>query len=74
MLPFAHKWQRNRVTENFYEHEQTVLEKIPKYDMLHLMGDLNAKFGRRCSKAEKAVSNEAVDEQNENGELLITYL
>nr|XP_042907911.1 craniofacial development protein 2-like [Parasteatoda tepidariorum] len=58
--------------ETFYDQLQCVLNRVPKHDMIILMGDLNAKVGKRISDDETSMGNESPGERNENGELFVS--
>ena len=56
----------------FYDQLQRILDETHKHDILLLMGDLNAKIGKRVTHDERAIGSEAIGDQNENGELFTT--
>ena len=41
--------------DNFYEQLQMVVSKVPRHDMLLIMGDLNAKVGADNKECEKSM-------------------
>ena len=49
--------------EDFYEHLSNVLEKVPRYDLLIVMGNAM----REC------MGREWLGDRNENGDLFITF-
>ena len=57
----------------FYSQLQTVLDKIPRRDMLILMGDMNAKVGCDNAGREKVMGRNGLGVMNENGELLTDF-
>ena len=59
--------------DHFYEELQSVVDKVPKRDMLILMGDLNAKVGRDNRGREKEMGTNGLGEMNENGELFTDF-
>jgi len=56
--------------EQFYNQLQSVLDKIPKRDMLILMGDMNAKVGQDNNRRENEMGTHGIGDMNEIGELL----
>jgi len=56
--------------DSFYAQLQAELEKLPRHDMLVIMGDLNAKVGRDNSSYDRAMGKEGCGTMNENGERL----
>ena len=56
--------------EQFCNQLQGVLDKIPKRDMLILMGDMNAKVGQDNNRQENEMGTHGIGDMNENGELL----
>uniref|UniRef100_A0A0L8GNS1 Endonuclease/exonuclease/phosphatase domain-containing protein n=1 Tax=Octopus bimaculoides TaxID=37653 RepID=A0A0L8GNS1_OCTBM len=54
----------------FYSQLQTVVDRIPRRDMLILMGDMNAKVGSDNSGRERVMGRNGLGVMNENGELL----
>ena len=57
----------------FYTQLQAVVDKIPRRDMLILMGDLNAKVGSDNAGREKEMGRNGLGVMNENGELLADF-
>jgi len=57
--------------EAFYSQLDQTLAKIPKQDMVILMGDFNAKVGSSNDNAEHVMGRHGLGTRNENGELLI---
>ncbi|RUS85281.1 hypothetical protein EGW08_006982 [Elysia chlorotica] len=53
---------------SFYEHTQTVIEKVPKRDMRILLGDLNANVGTDNTNMEHIMGICGTGNQNKNGE------
>ncbi|KAL9971331.1 hypothetical protein ACROYT_G023842 [Oculina patagonica] len=56
--------------DSFYAQLQAELEKLPRHDMLVIMGDLNAKVGSDNSNYDRAMGKEGCGTMNENGERL----
>ena len=62
------------VKEKFYEQQQAVMDKVPKQDIVILMGDINAKVGRDNRGKESVMGQHGADAiMNENGELLTDF-
>ena len=60
--------------EEFYEQLQAVMDKVPKRDIIILMGDMNAKVGRDNRGKERIMGQHGADAtMNENGELLTDF-
>nr|KAG5686358.1 hypothetical protein BaRGS_026819 [Batillaria attramentaria] len=57
----------------FYAQLQSVINKVPKRDMLILMGDLNAKVGSDNTNREREIGKHGVGDMNENGEHLADF-
>lgn len=60
------------VKDVFYNQLQREIDRTPKHDLIILMGDLNAKVGRKKCEEERSLGNEACGERNENGEMFVT--
>ena len=59
--------------ERFYAELQQIQEKVPKHDLLIIIGDYNAKIGRE-RVYQKAIRNHTLHEtSNRNGELTCEY-
>ena len=54
--------------DNFYNHLQSMIDKVSKRDFLILMGDLNAKVGSTNNGREKKMGKHGLGSMNENGE------
>jgi hypothetical protein len=59
--------------DEYYELLQSVLDKIPRRDILIVMGDMNAKVGSNNSGRERIMGKHGVGEINENGELFLDF-
>ena len=59
--------------DNFYEQIQTVVDSVHKYDILLVMGDLNAKVGEDNEGYENIIGSHGVGERNDNGERFVDY-
>ncbi|RUS78799.1 hypothetical protein EGW08_013449 [Elysia chlorotica] len=60
-------------TVNFYEHAQTIIDKVPKRDMKILSGDFNTKVGIDNTNLEYIMGIHSTVEQNENGEFFTEF-
>ena len=58
------------VKDNFYDHLQAILQRIPQRDITILMGDLNAKIGSDNTGYEEVMGRQGLGEMNDNGERL----
>ncbi|CAG2208032.1 Craniofacial development protein 2 [Mytilus edulis] len=59
--------------EDFYHSLQTTIEKVPKRDLLVLMGDLNAKVGSERKGWDREIGPHGIGKMNENGELFADF-
>ena len=59
--------------EEFYDSLQATVEKIPKHDMLIIMGDLNARVGSVSYNRESTLGKHGVGTMNDNGERLCDF-
>ena len=59
--------------EQFYTQLQAVVDKIPRRDMLILMGDMNSKVGTDNTDREREMGQYGLGEMNNNGELLADF-
>ncbi|XP_071153817.1 craniofacial development protein 2-like [Mytilus edulis] len=59
--------------EDFYHSLQTTIEKVPKRDLLVLMGDLNAKVGSERKGWDREIDPHGIGKMNENGELFADF-
>ena len=59
--------------EEFYEQLSKITEKVPRQDLLIVMGDANAKVGRENVGREDAMGKEGLGDRNENGDLFIDF-
>lgn len=57
--------------EIFYSKLNGVMRKIPKNDIIILMGDFNARVGSNNNGVEEVMGREGIDNRNENGELMV---
>ena len=58
---------------SFYEELQSVVDRVPRRDILLLMGDLNAKVGVDNAGRGEAMGQQGIGQMNENGELLADF-
>ena len=60
--------------DKFYETLQTVIEKIPRHDIVIILGDMNAKVGREVDVFGPAIGvHSAHEECNDNGTRLASF-
>ena len=59
--------------EEFYEQLSKITEKVPRQDLLIVMGDANAKVGRENVGREDVMGKEGLGDRNENGDLFIDF-
>ena len=63
-----------QASENFYRYLQQTIDKVPKQDMLILMGDFNARINQQqISATFRIIGPYTVDTMNENGERLADF-
>jgi exonuclease III len=61
------------VKDNFYEELECVFDKLPKYHMKILLGDVNAKVGKE-DILKPTIENESLREiSNDNGVRLVNF-
>ena len=58
--------------DEFYSMLQATINKISRRDIVILMGDFNAKVGRRITNGD-VMGGEGLGEQNDNGERLVDF-
>jgi hypothetical protein len=61
------------VKDSFYKELECVFDKLLKYHMKILLGDFNAKVGRK-DIFKLTIGNESLQEINDNGVILVTPL
>ena len=62
------------IKDEFYEELQSLMDKVPKRDIVILMGDLNAKVGTNNTGIENVMGRQGAKcMMNENGELLTEF-
>ncbi|KAK2187090.1 hypothetical protein NP493_179g01048 [Ridgeia piscesae] len=59
--------------EDWYEQLQQAVAKVSQYDMLLIIGDMNAKVGSDNSNCERAMGKHGCGVMNDNGERLVDY-
>lgn len=63
--------EENKV--DYYEQLQSVIDMIPKRDILLVIGDMNAKIGNNNKGREAIMGKHGLGEMNENGELFADF-
>lgn len=61
------------VKEAFYSQLDQTLARVPKQDIVILMGDFNAKVGNRNEDIEHIIGKQGLGVMNENGKLLVDF-
>jgi len=62
------------VSDNFYINLQETVDKVPKGDMLLIVGDFNARVGKEVNQGPgNVVGPHTVDSINENGKRMIDF-
>lgn len=59
--------------EDFYSFLQTIVNNVPKRDILLVTGDLNAKVGLERTGRESEIGPHDIGAMNENGELFAAF-
>ena len=59
--------------DTFYQHLQTVIQKLPKRDIQVVMGDMNAKIGKDNDNWRGTMGKEDLGQMNENGLLFADF-
>ena len=59
--------------EQFYERLGTIIEKLPRRNMLIVMGDVNAMIGDCNEGYEEIMGKEGLGEMNNNGERFVDF-
>ena len=62
-----------RVQEDYYEQLSKISEKVPRQDILIVMGDANAKVGWDNVGRQNIMSKEGLGYRNENGDLFLDF-
>lgn len=57
----------------FYEQLQATLDKVPKHDLIVVMGDLNAKVGESNEGCEDIMGIHGIGTINDNGDRLVSF-
>ena len=57
----------------FYEQLQATLDKVPKHDLVVVMGDLNAKVGDSNEGCEDIMGKHGTGAINDNGDRLVSF-
>jgi hypothetical protein len=61
------------IKEQFYEELQRVQDRVPKYDLTIILGDMNAKLGKEKAFSQVVGLHTLHNTSNENGELVANY-
>jgi len=61
------------IKEQFYDHLQSVVDKVPKNDLIIILGDVNAKFGKEPAYQKITGKYILHKETNRNGELQCVF-
>ena len=64
----------DEVRDDWYEQLQHGVPRIPRHDLLLIMGDSNAKFGSDNSNCEAAMGKHGCGSINDNGEMLVDFV
>ena len=59
--------------EEFYQQLQAVLDRVPRRDIVIVMGDMNAKVGSDNAGREHVMGTEGMGTINENGEFFVDF-
>ena len=59
--------------DDWYDHLQQAVSKVPQLDMLLIMGDLNAKVGEDNTEREEAMGKHGCGTISDNGERLVDF-
>ena len=63
----------NLKRKTFYQHLQTVIQKLPKRNIQVVMGDMNAKIGKDNDNWKGTMGKEGLGKMNENGLLFADF-
>ena len=59
--------------EQFYDDLQSIVDKVPKSDLIIILGDVNAKLGKELAYQKITGKHTLQEETNRNGELLCDF-
>ena len=59
--------------DSFYEQLQATLDKVPKHDLVGVMGDRNAKVGDSNEGCEDIMGKHGTGRINDNGDRLVSF-
>ena len=59
--------------DQFYSDLQTVIDKIPRKDILLIGGDFNARIGRKLNNLEQAIGKHGLGDRCTNGNRLLLF-
>jgi exonuclease III len=61
------------IKEQFYDNLQSMVDKVPKSDLIIILGDVNAKLGKEPAYQKITGEHTLHEETNRNGELLCDF-
>jgi hypothetical protein len=61
------------IKEQFYEELQRTQDRIPKHDLIIILGDMNAKLGKEKVFSQTIGRHTLHNVSNENGEMVANY-
>jgi exonuclease III len=65
--------KEEEIKEQFYEELQRTQDRIPKHDLINILGDMNAKLGKENVFSQAIGRHTLPNISNENGEVLANY-
>jgi len=65
--------KEDEIKEQFYEELQRTQDRVPKHDIIIIMGDMNAKFGKEKVFSQAIGRHTLHNISNENGEMVANY-
>ena len=64
---------KQEIKEQFYDDLQSIVDKVPKSDLIIILGDVNAKLGKEPAYQKITGKHTLHEETNRNGELLCDF-
>jgi hypothetical protein len=61
------------IKEQFFDYLQSIVDKVPKSDLIIILGDVNAKLGKEPAYQKITGKHTLHEETNRNGELLCDF-